>query len=91
VRLLPPLLLAWRVPPSTWTTPSCAGAAVLAVLIGLWIVDSTLNAMITPLYILAMGGLAGMGKLAPVHVLRPVRVALKAPPQPEGAELPGPA
>ena len=89
--LLPPLLLAWRVPPPTWTTPSCAGAAVLAVLIGLWIVDSTLNAMITPLYILAMGGLAGMGKLAPVHVLRPVRVALKAPPQPEGAEEPGPA
>jgi len=88
--LLPPLLLAWRVPPSAWTTPSCAGAAVLAVLIGLWIVDGTLNAMITPLYILAMGGLAGMRKLAPVHVLRPVRVAVKAP-QPAGAEEPGPA
>ncbi|MCX5770562.1 MAG: O-antigen ligase domain-containing protein [Candidatus Hydrogenedentes bacterium] len=89
--VLPPLLLAWRVPPSTWTTPSCAGAAVLAVLIGLWIVDSTLNAMITPLYILAMGGLAGMHKVAPARVLRPVHIKLKAPSQPAAAEEPSPA
>jgi len=74
--ILPPLLLSWRLPPGLWTTPACAGAGVLAVLVGLWIVDSTLNAMISPLYILAMGGMAGMRQLAPSRVLRPVRVVL---------------
>ena len=89
--LLPPVLLAWRIRPAAWKTPQCAGAAVLAVLIGLWIVDSTLNAMITPLYILAMGGLAGMHRPAPAHVLRPVRIALKKPVRPEPKEEADPA
>jgi hypothetical protein len=91
VLLLPPMLLAWRLSPATWTTPSCAGAAVLAVLIGLWIVDSTLNAMITPLYVLAMGGLAGMRQAAPVHVARPVRAASRRRAKPAPAEEPEPA
>lgn len=76
---LPPLLLAWRVPPNLWTSPACAAAGVLAVLVGLWMVDSTLNAMITPLYILALGGMAGTRKLVASRVLRPVRVVLEKP------------
>lgn len=54
-----PTALFWRiVPPRRWSTPSTAAVAALATFLPLVAVDNIANAMINPVYVLGMGGLA---------------------------------
>jgi hypothetical protein len=64
--LLPGALMLWRWPMQWWADPRVAPAAVLAVLMVLWAVDNLLNAMINPVYLLALGGLVALPGLAAV-------------------------
>ena len=59
--LLPPLLLRLRVPPQWWAHPMAAPAAAVAVLLTLYMADNLLNAMINPIFMMGMGGLAALG------------------------------
>ena len=59
--LLPLALLTIRYAVRSWTTPEVAPAAVLAVLLGLYMIDNLSNAMYNPIYILAIGGLTALG------------------------------
>jgi hypothetical protein len=58
---LPVGLFLWRVPARTWSRPWVAPAAGLAVLCALYTLDNLMNAMLNPLHIMALGGLAGLG------------------------------
>ena len=59
--LLQPLfLLMRRFRVRSWLRPNFAGAAALAVLLGLWMIDNLLNAQINPIYLLASGALTGL-------------------------------
>ncbi|MCC7147540.1 MAG: hypothetical protein IT443_13955 [Phycisphaeraceae bacterium] len=55
--LLPVVLLARRLPAAWWSHPTTASAAVLACLLGLFMIDNLVNAMMNPILILACGGL----------------------------------
>lgn len=59
--LLPPLLLRGRVPPGWWAHPTAAPAAACAVLLTLHMADNLLNAMVNPIFIVAIGGLSVVG------------------------------
>ncbi|HXJ84550.1 MAG TPA: O-antigen ligase domain-containing protein [Candidatus Methylomirabilis sp.] len=60
--LLGPVLAFWRrYPLWRWVDPDVAPAAVLAVILALYAIDSCFNALANPLYVLAGGGLAGLG------------------------------
>ncbi len=57
--LLTPVVLLWRrIPVRAWGEPAAGPAIVLAVLVVLHVLDSLLNAMINPIYLLAAGGIA---------------------------------
>lgn len=59
--LLPILSLFWmRYPASSWSNRQVAPAAVLGIIIVLYVVDCLMNAMVNPIYILACGGIAGV-------------------------------
>ncbi|MFW5652869.1 MAG: O-antigen ligase family protein [Planctomycetota bacterium] len=58
VLLIPPLLVARRLPSSTWRHPLVAPTIALATIVSLYAVDSLLNAMPNPLFVLTTGGLA---------------------------------
>ena len=73
--LLPALLLRWRVPPGWWGHPMAAPAAACAILLTLHMADNMLNAMVNPVFILAIGGLSALG----------VRSATQAATQPQAA------
>ena len=45
-----------------WTHPQVAPAAVLSLLLGLYMVDNLLNAMVNPIFTVIAGGLAGVTK-----------------------------
>jgi hypothetical protein len=64
-------LFGLRYPAWKWTNPKVAPAAVLAIVVMLYMVDCILNAMINPIYILAVGGIAGL-------VMTPQRSAQEA-------------
>jgi len=49
-----------RYPPSTWSNPKVAPAAGLALILILYMLDSALNAMTCPVFMLASGGLSGL-------------------------------
>lgn len=49
-----------RFRPNSWSNPKIAPAAALAMLLILYMLDSALNAMTCPVFILASGGLAGL-------------------------------
>jgi tetratricopeptide (TPR) repeat protein len=55
--LLPLVLLTFRYRVRSWTTPAVAPAAALAILLGLFMIDNLSNAMLNPIYTLAIGGL----------------------------------
>lgn len=81
--ILLPLVLMWRrMPVERWSHPRAAAAAVLAVTLGLFMIDCLFNAMLNPIYLLAAGGLSGalLGQRAAAH--RPVgrRASSAAPP-----------
>ncbi len=59
--LLPVLSFFWlRYPARTWLNPRVAPAAVLAVIITLYMLDCTLNNQTNPIFTLASGGIAGL-------------------------------
>jgi tetratricopeptide (TPR) repeat protein len=65
VLLLPLILLIHRVPPRRWIEPRFGAAAALAILLILYMIDNLFNAMMNPIYALAVGGLTA---------LQPVRI-----------------
>jgi hypothetical protein len=57
--LLPMVLLIRRYGVRAWRTPTLAPAVVLATLTNLYAIDCLANAMINPIYFLALGGVSG--------------------------------
>jgi O-antigen ligase len=57
--LMPLLLLIRRFPASSWETPGIAPVAVLAITLGLYMLDNLMNDMVNPLFTLAAGGVTG--------------------------------
>jgi hypothetical protein len=58
--LMPLLLLIRRFPASSWETPEIAPIAVLAITLGLYMLDNLMNDMVNPLFTLAAGGVIGV-------------------------------
>ncbi len=59
--LLPVTALTWlRYPARLWSHPKVAPTAALLVVISLYMVDSLFNALLNPIYVLAIGGVAGL-------------------------------
>jgi hypothetical protein len=56
----PALFLTYRIPGKYLARPAIVPAAIGAVIICLWMLDSILNAMYNPVYLVTAGGLAGM-------------------------------
>jgi hypothetical protein len=62
VTVLLPALLLWRkVPLRFWDHPMAAAAAAASVMLVLHMSDNLLNAMVNPIFILALGGISGIG------------------------------
>ena len=57
--LIPTGLFLWRYPPRTWFEPDIAPLVTLAIILPLFMVDNLSNAMLNPIYALAMGSVAG--------------------------------
>jgi hypothetical protein len=88
--LLPAGLFLWRVPPRQWAEPVWAPGAASAVLLGLYMTDGLLNAMLNPVFMLLAGGLAGLaGGVAqpPAAERRSGVVALRGPRKGVGSVL----
>lgn len=68
VTLLPPLLLHRKAPTPWWIHPVVAPVACMAVVVTLWMVDNLLNAMFNPVYVVMLGGLAGLRPLSQTDV-----------------------
>ena len=67
--LLPSLAFCFlRYPPSTWSNRKVAPAVGLALVLVLYMLDSVLNAMICPVFMLANGGLAGLVLKEPENI-----------------------
>ena len=60
VFLLPLVALARRLPVRVWTNAWGAPAAALATVVALYLLDCIANAMVTPIYALAAGGITGL-------------------------------
>lgn len=58
--LLPTLLLTRRMKTRDWNHPLAAGAAALAVVAALHMIDNLPNGMFNPVYVLSVGGLASL-------------------------------
>ncbi len=56
----PLLLFFMRVKPEFWKTKTWSSSAVMAVFLGIFMIDNLLNAMINPVYMLCNGSLIGM-------------------------------
>jgi len=57
---MPVFLLLRYYPARSWMHPQIAPAVVLCVLLGLYMVDNLLNAMINPIFMVASGGITGL-------------------------------
>jgi len=68
--LLPILLLARALPIRLWATPAGAPAAAVAVILLVYALDLLLNAMLSPVYLLAAGGLSSLYLTAPAWKAR---------------------
>jgi hypothetical protein len=73
--LVPPLFLIRRYRTRLWRDPVLAPAAVLAVVLPLFIVDSLANFFASPLFPATAGAIAGFALRAPVRARRRVRKA----------------
>lgn len=71
--LLPPLLLYRRAPVPWWNHPVAAPAASLAVVVVLWMIDNLMNAMFNPVYVVVIGGIAGLRPLSQFDIGIPAR------------------
>lgn len=60
VFLLPVGLLLKHYPVITWVSPEVAPAAVLAILLVLYVIDCLMNGMVNPIFTVAAGGLTGI-------------------------------
>ena len=60
----PGMYFVFTVPPEKWRTPEYAPMAALSILLGLYMVDNLLNAMVNPIFILTAGSLAGVAASA---------------------------
>ncbi len=58
--LLPIMLMVRRVPVRYWHQKKAAPIACLAVILVLFAIDNLINAMLNPVFVLAMGGLSGL-------------------------------
>ncbi|MCL2645689.1 MAG: hypothetical protein FWD61_01635 [Phycisphaerales bacterium] len=58
--LLPVVLFLRRWPAKSWSQPAVAPAAVLAVMLALYMIDNILNAMINPIFVMTAGGMGGV-------------------------------
>ncbi len=56
----PLFLFFWRVKPELWNTKIWGNSAVMAVFLGIFMIDNLLNAMINPVYMLCNGSLIGI-------------------------------
>lgn len=63
--LLPLNLLRWRIAPRYWNHPAVAPAVCFAVICLLYMIDNLANGMYNPIFILMIGGLAGLKKTGP--------------------------
>lgn len=68
--LLPVILLYKRVSPAYWNHPSIAPIACCSIVVLMYMADNLFNAMYNPIYLLMIGGLAG---------LNPVRLVQRQP------------
>ncbi|MDZ4859602.1 MAG: O-antigen ligase domain-containing protein [Candidatus Hydrogenedentes bacterium] len=66
--LLPALLFVRKAPAAWWTHPAASSAACFAVVVVLWMADNTMNAMFNPVYLVIIGGLAGMRPLSQIDM-----------------------
>lgn len=79
--LLPALRFSRRVDPKRWTDPRIAPAFGIAMVIGLYMLDCLMNAMINPLFIMMIGALnCAISK--PVPPPQPARRAVARRPRP---------
>lgn len=67
VILLPPMLFFLKVPIQDWWHPKISSAAVLSMILILFMIDSLFNAMLNPVFVLAAGGLSGWLLSVAVH------------------------
>lgn len=65
VFLLPPAVFLRRFPVAIWAHPSVAPAAVIAVLVVLYMIDNLFNDMKNPIYLVATGALVSVTALRP--------------------------
>jgi len=78
--LLPPVLLRKRVDVRLWSHPAVAPAVCFATILALWMIDNLLNAMGNPIFLLMLGGLAGLNTLrVRRRVMRPAPTQRPAP------------
>jgi hypothetical protein len=84
--ILPGLGMAWKVPARTWGSAAIAPAAALAVIGVLYLWDSMMNAMVNPVWLVAMGSAMGCAFQRRVETgrqgVRPVQIAPPPPPGP---------
>lgn len=71
-----------RYPARTWKHPQVAGAAVMSLILPLFMLDCVLNAMTNPVFTLACGGIAGL------VVTKPKRQSKTLPGRSSGARSP---
>src|SRR5919199_1021173 len=66
-----------RYPPSSWSNPKVAPVAALSLVLILYMLDSALNAMTCPVFLLAGGGISGLVMKEPeTHKVTSVRSSL---------------
>jgi glycosyltransferase involved in cell wall biosynthesis len=62
VFLVPGVVFVLRVRPRAWNEPDHAPTVALAAVVALFAIDCMFNAMVNPVYVLAMGALAGLSR-----------------------------
>jgi hypothetical protein len=55
----PPIIVLWSCVKKDWRNPTCIAAIGLTMVAILWMCDSLFNAMLNPMFMLALGGLSG--------------------------------
>lgn len=71
--LLPAFLLSYRLPGMAFHHPGVGATLGAALIICLWMIDNCFNAMVNPIYVVLVGGLAGIPRVRAVRV-QPRRV-----------------
>jgi len=55
----PIMLFVWRVKPELWKTARWGSSSVMAIFLGIFMIDNLLNSMVNPVYMLCSGSLIG--------------------------------